>query len=95
MNNVNGVLSAEITDENDNAITIKVPEPRWNAELRDYQHNDELQDNGFKVTLFETIVLRFKRNDCISNFWIMSNRCGKRCEFDETGVLTFDLNHSS
>ena len=41
MSNVNDVLSAETTDENDNMITIKMPEPRWNAELRDYQHDDE------------------------------------------------------
>ena len=76
MSNVNGMLSAETTDENDNTITINVPTPKWNVELRDYQHDNEFQDNGFKVTLFELIALRFKRNDCVSNFWITRNRCG-------------------
>ena len=76
-------------------ITINVPEPKWNIELRDYQHEDTFLAKSFKVTLFEPIFLRSKRNDCIINFWIISNRCAKRCKFDETGVLTFDLNCSS
>ena len=76
-------------------ITINVPEPKWNIELREYQYEDAFSANGFKVTLFESISMRFKRNDCVSNFWIVSNRCGKRHKFDEPGVLTFDLNCSS
>ena len=95
MDDVNGMLSAETTDENDNTITINVPTPKWNVELRDCPCEDVFPANGFKVALFETIIMRFKRNDCISNFWIMSNHCRKLCEFDETGVLMFDLNCSS
>ena len=36
MNDVNCMLSTEVTNENDNAIAINVPEPKWNVELRDY-----------------------------------------------------------
>ena len=77
IDNVNDMLSAETTDKNDNMIIINVPEPKWNIELRDYQCEDAFLANGFKVTLFEPIVMRFKRNYCISNYWITSNRCGK------------------
>ena len=58
MDNVNDMLSAKVTDENDNVITINVPEPKWNIELRCYQHEDSFSANDFKATLFEPIVMR-------------------------------------
>ena len=67
----------------------------WNEEIKDYEHEDNFLPNGYKVTLFEPIILRFKRNDCISNFWLASNRCTKRIKFNDPTTLTFDLGYSS
>ena len=35
MDDMNDALSAERMDENDNAIVIHAPEPKWNIALRD------------------------------------------------------------
>ena len=91
----NDTLNAEVTDDNDNVLAIDVPAPKWNNELNDYECEDRFTSNGYKLTLFEPIVMRFKRNNCVSNFWIISNRCAKCIKFNEPGVLTFDLSYVS
>ena len=68
MYNVNNMLSAKIIHENNNLNTIDVPGPEYDIEIKDYQCEDLFSANGFKVTLFEPIVTRFKRTDCIMNF---------------------------
>ena len=63
--------------------------------MKDYEHNNNFLPNSHEVTLFEPIILRFKRNDCVSNFWLMSNRCTKRIKFNDATTLTLDLGRSS
>ena len=68
MDSVNNMSSAEIVDEHGNMSTIDVPEHAQDIEIKCYQYEDTFLANDFKVTLFEPIVTRFKRTDCIMNF---------------------------
>ena len=93
--NKNNILKVEITNKNDSIVEIDIPAPIWNEEIKDYEYEDNFLPNGYKVTLFEPIILRFKRNDCISNFWLISNRCTKWIKFNDPATLALDLGCSS
>ena len=61
----------------------------------EYEYDNNVLPNECELTLFELIILHFKINDCISNFWIISNCCTKRVKLNDPSALMFDLGHSS
>ena len=61
VDNANGMLSSGATDENEIMTTVDALEGKWNIESRDYQHEDAFVANGFRFTLLELIVIRFKK----------------------------------
>ena len=88
-------MHAEVMAKNDHIIIISVPEPQLYDESKWYVHDNPYSLHGYKITLFEHIVVRLNKTYCSSNFWFVGNYCTKQFKHDEEGALAFDSNHSS
>ena len=59
----NNAMQVESMDENDDIITISVPEPQWDYEIKFCTCVDLYSRDSYKIILFAPVIVRFNKND--------------------------------
>ena len=92
----------EYSDANDAMFVARTTAPEWDVAAKEYVCTEEHSSQGFRLVLFEPIVLRFNLTDPRANFLFFSNRHAKTRNhlpnvetIDLVNDLKFDVNHCS
>jgi len=91
----NNMLIVEIKNDMDSIQTIAIECPPFDINNKVYIYKNDSTLSGYRIVLFEPIILRFNMYDCRNNFWFFSNRYTKTLCTTHVNSLTFDDSYCS
>ena len=79
----------------DSMQIIAIECPLFDINNKAYAYNNDLIPLGYRILLFEPIILCFNLHDCRNNFWFFSNHYIKTQCTAHVKSLTFDNSYYS